>query len=338
MATFHNKAFYVTQNKRQATKGIPQFICLAEVNESTLLLPRGLEKQVQRLFPNASFLYQVDQGNQLSIDFKGALYPKQEQALSDLTTQSMGILSAGTGFGKTVVAAKLIADKKLSTLILVHNKNLANQWNASLERFLEINEQPFEEKTTTGRKRKKSKIGKIYSGSSNRSKLVDIALFQSLAKQENLEELFKDYGMVIVDEAHHVAAKTFEDVIKKASCRYIYGLTATPKREDGLENILYMRLGEISHIAEKEIPVHITQKLYLRFTSLGEHLAQNQLNTIHENYQLMIDSKERSEQIVIDILENLKEKRHIIVLTKYIKHLSLLEKTFYIKSQVKSNF
>lgn len=326
LATFHNKSFYVAQNKRLSTKGIPRFICLAEINDSTILLPRGLEPQVQKLFPNASFVYQVAQGKKIPIDFKGSLCPKQEKALSDLTSKSMGILCAGTGFGKTVIAAHLIADKKVSTLILVHNKNLASQWKASLERFLEIKEQPFEEKTPTGRKRKKSKIGKIYGGITNRSKLVDIGLFQSLVKQPNLENLFKDYGMIIVDEAHHVAAKTFEDVIKKATSQYIYGLTATPKREDGLENILYMRLGEISHVAEKEIPVHITQKLYMRFTSIGEQLRTVQENTIHENYQLMVDSEERTEQIISDILENLKQKRHIIVLTKYIKHLSLIEK------------
>lgn len=325
LATFRNKAFYVAQNKRLSTRGIPQFICLAEINASTILLPRGLENQVQKLFPNASFSYRVKSGKKLRIEFKGTLYPKQEKALSDLKAKPMGILCAGTGFGKTVVAAKLIADKKLPTLVLVHNKNLANQWKASLEGFLDIDESPFEEKTATGRKRKKSKIGKIYGGSVNRSKLVDIGLFQSLAKQENLEELFKDYGMIIVDEAHHVAAQTFEDVIKKAASQYIYGLSATPKREDGLENILYMRLGEISHTAEKEIPSHITQKLCMRFTPLGEQLANNQVNTIHENYQLMVESEERTEQIVLDILDNLKQNRHIIVLTKYIKHLSVLE-------------
>lgn len=325
LATFHNKAFYVAQNKRQSTRGIPRFICLAEITDSAVYLPRGLEPQVHKLFPSASFIYRTEFGEKLNINFKGSLYPKQEQALADLTLKPMGILCAGTGFGKTVVAAKLIAERKLSTLVLVHNKNLANQWKASLEKFLEIEEEPHEEQTPTGRRRKKSKIGKIYGGTINRSKLIDIGLFQSLAKQQNLEELFKDYGMIIVDEAHHIAAKTFEDVIKKAANQYIYGLTATPTRDDGLENILYMRLGEIAHIAEKEIPTHITQKLYMRFTSVGEQLTTVQQQTIHENYQLIIDSEERIEQVVLDILENLQQNRHIIVLTRYIKHLTLLE-------------
>jgi len=333
LATFHNKAFYVAQNKRQSTRGIPRFICLAEITDSAVYLPRGLGPQVHILFPNASFVYQTEHGEKLNINFKGSLYPKQEQALTDLMLRPMGILCAGTGFGKTVVAAKLIAEKKRSTLILVHNKNLANQWKASLENFLEIEGEPFEEQTPTGRKRKKSKIGKIYGGSVNRSKLVDIGLFQSLSKQQNLEELFKDYGMIIVDEAHHVAAKTFEDVIKKAATQYIYGLTATPTREDGLENILYMRLGEISHIAEKEIPTHITQKLYMRFTSVGEQLTTVQQQTLHENYQLIIDSEERTEQVILDILENLQQNRHIIVLTRYIKHLTLLEQQLKKKDQ-----
>lgn len=327
LATFHNKAFYVAQNKRQSTRGIPRFICLAEITDSAIYLPRGLESQVHSLFPNASFVYQTTHGEKLNINFKGSLYPRQAQALADLMLRPMGILCAGTGFGKTIVAAKLIAEKRVSTLILVHNKNLANQWKTSLENFLEIEGTPFEEKTPTGRKRKKAKIGKIYGGTINRSKLIDIGLFQSLAKKQNLEELFKDYGMIIVDEAHHVAAKTFEDVIKKAAAQYIYGLTATPNREDGLENILYMRLGEISHIAEKEVPTHITQKLYMRFTSVGEQLTTVKQQTIHENYQMIIDSEDRTKQIILDILENLQQNRHIIVLTRYIKHLTLIEQT-----------
>ncbi|OTO05325.1 DEAD/DEAH box helicase [Enterococcus sp. 5B3_DIV0040] len=325
LATFHNKAFYVAQNKRQSTRGIPRFICLAKITDSAVYLPRGLEPQVRNLFSNASFVYQTEMGKRININFKGSLYPKQEKALTDLMLRSMGILCAGTGFGKTVVAAKLIAEKKVSTLVLVHNKNLANQWRASLENFLEIEDTPFEEQTPTGRRRKKSKIGKIYGGTINRSNLVDIGLFQSLAKQQNLEELFKDYGMIIVDEAHHVAAKTFEDVIKKAASQYIYGLTATPNRDDGLENILYMRLGEIRHIAEKEVPTHVIQKLYMRFTSVGEQLPTVQQQSIHENYQMIMESEERTKQVILDILENLQQNRHIIVLTRFIKHLTLLE-------------
>ncbi|MGM0122780.1 hypothetical protein IGI37_000146 [Enterococcus sp. AZ194] len=324
LATFHNQNFYIAQRKRLSTYGIPRLISLAEINDHEICLPRGLKNKVTELFPNAYFSDKLSQGTTLKADFNGRLSGEQNLALEALAAQDMGILSAGTGFGKTVIAAKLIADKKVNALVLVNNKNLALQWKAQLEKFLTIEGEPIEERTKTGRKKKKAQIGKIYGGKMDRSGLVDIALFQSLTKLDNLKDIINQYGMIIVDEAHHVAAKTFEDVIKTANCRYLYGLTATPKREDHLENILYMRLGNIAYTATKEIPIYIDQKLFMRFTSLGEHEINNTLLTIHENYELMLESDERNSQIVFDICENLKEKRHVIVLSRYVKHLDIL--------------
>lgn len=326
LATFHNQSFYIAQRKRLSTHGIPRLISLAHVDESTIRLPRGLKQQVLDLFPQAHVVEKLSQGEKLNVSFNGELHSDQEEALKVLSREDMGILCAGTGFGKTVVAAKLIADKKVNTLILTHNKNLATQWKNQLERFLTIEGDPIEEFTKTGRKRKKDQVGRIYGGQMLRSGLIDIALFQTLTKQENLDKLLNQYGMIIVDEAHHVAAKTFEDVIKMATCRYLYGLTATPKREDHLENILFMRLGSIVHTSAKVIPNHIQQKLFIRFTALGEQEANAAEATIHRNYELMLHSTDRNQQIILDICKNLEEKRHVIVLSRYVKHLSVLKK------------
>lgn len=325
LATFHNQAFYNAQRKRRSTYGIPRIISLAEVDQDTIRLPRGLQNKVTELFPNAEYVYQYSQGKELQVKFNGQLQDEQVAALRNLSRNNMGILCAGTGFGKTVVAAKLIADKKVNTLILVHNKNLATQWCSQLERFLIIDDQPFEEYTEKGRKRKKNKIGKVYGSQELRSGLVDIALFQSITKRKKLEELLSQYGMIIVDEAHHVAAKTFEDVIKLADNHYLYGLTATPKREDHLENILYMRLGTIAFTAEKRIPIHIDQQLFLRFTALGEQKSDVNQQTLHDNYESILASEQRNQQIITDICDNLNEKRHIIVLSRYVKHLDVLK-------------
>ncbi|WP_282082068.1 DEAD/DEAH box helicase family protein [Bacillus cereus] len=175
------------------------------------------------------------------------------------------------------------------------------------------------------KKKRKSKVGRIYGGKESRRGLIDIGLFQTVTRYENSQDLLRDYGMIIVDEAHHVAAKTFEDVMKQVASKYVYGLTATPQREDGLENIIFMRVGEISYTAEKEIPKHIKQKLFIRFTFLGEQMATIINQTIHENYEMMIESKDRNQQIISDILSNLKDNRHIIVLSRCIKHIDLLK-------------
>lgn len=325
LSSFHNKAFYIAQKKRLNTYDIPRIISLAEVDDRYLYLPRGLENKIMEKFPNANIIDNKDQGKRINVDFIGQLYPEQQEGLNKLLDNEMGILCAGTGFGKTIVAGKLIAEKKVNCLILVHTKNLAGQWKAQLEEFLDIKDEPFEELTPKGRKRKKDKIGKIYEGKILRSGNIDIALFQSLSKNEDIDEIMKEYGMVIVDEAHHVAAKTFEDVIKCAGSKYIYGLTATPQREDGLENILYMQLGEIKHKADKIIPRHIIQQLYIRFTSLGEHISNIETNELHDNNELIIQSEDRNNQIVQDIKDNILEKRHIIVLSRYVEHINKLK-------------
>ncbi|UTH02714.1 DEAD/DEAH box helicase family protein [Macrococcoides canis] len=328
LASFHNKAYYKALNQRLNTKDIPRIISLSEVNNEYIKLPRGLKHQILDLFPKANVINKQTTGKSIEATFKGELYDGQTMALEQLTQYDSGLLCAGTGFGKTVVASKLIADQSISTLIIVNNKSLAEQWKSQLEEFIDLKDEPFAEYTPKGRLKKKDKIGIIYGGKVIRSKNIDIALFQSLTSMDDLESIMNDYGMVIVDEAHHVAAKTFEDVMTKIKSRYVYGLTATPKREDGLENIIYMRIGPIRHVAEKEVPKHISQKLYLRFTSLGEHITNIHDNLIHDNNELIVKDINRNEIIINDIVQNIKEGRHIIVLSRYVEHIQVLKTKF----------
>lgn len=325
LATFNNKAYTIAKRKRLPTYNIPKKITLAQIDETTLYLPRGLVNQLENRLPNLELIDQRSQGQSLAATFIGELYPAQQVALTALAADDYGVLKADTGFGKTVTAAKLIADKKVSTLILVHNKTLADQWQSSLENFLEIAGEPFPEYTPTGRLKKKTQIGKIYGGKELRSGLIDIALFQSLAKRDDLEELFSQYGMVIVDEAHHISAVTFEEVVTKVSSKYLYGLTATPEKDDGLENILFMRVGEVVYEAHKEIPLHIQQNLYLRFTGLGEQERELVGRSIHEYYEMMLESDARNQLLLADIKTCVVEKRHVILLTRYVKHLDRLK-------------
>ncbi|MDR0846774.1 MAG: DEAD/DEAH box helicase family protein [Lactobacillales bacterium] len=310
LATFSNKAYYEALGKRLPTKDIPRLISLASFDDEFIYLPRGLEPQIREMFPKAKWIDKRVLGTEIDVKFSGDLYPEQAEALAKLAKNDMGILSAGTGFGKTVLAAKLIAEKKVSTLILVNNKTLATQWKSQIERFLGV------------------ETGMIYGGKTKLSSVIDIGLFQSMTKKDDLPELLGRYGMVIVDEVHHVAAKTFEDVIKQASAKFIYGLSATPKREDGLEKILYMRMGEVAYKAEKISPKHIDQILYTRFSAIGEDNYGDTRNTIHENYQLMMNSDERNKMVVDDIVENVAIGRHLIVLSRYVEHVEILRKEF----------
>lgn len=309
---------------RAPTWEIEQFITAASEDKDFLYLPRGIKSKLKDLDTAIDFVNELTDGHPIEVSFTGELRGEQQQAIDEMMTTNMGIVSAPTGFGKTVVAANMIVQRKKSTLIIVHSRVLANQWKERLESFLDIDSEPFMEYTPTGRVRKKDKIGELHSGKESLSQNIDIALFQTLANRVDLEDYLESYGMVIVDEVHHAAAKTFEDVLKKVKAKYLYGLTATPERKDGLTPLLFMRFGEIIYekeFIETENPL-IAKFFYPRFTNytdLNPELGHQQHLTN------MVDIDERNEQIVSDIVENIVENRTSLVLTERVAHANVLK-------------
>ena len=176
----------------------------------------------------------------------------QSEAVERLLGFENGILSAPTGFGKTVIGAAVIARLKMPTLVIVPKTALVPQWKERLSEFLDIDEELPPLLTPTGRKsrRKRSLIGQIGGGKSERGGIVDIATFQSLVEKDaedcpRAKDFVKEYGLVIVDECHHGAAPQLERILKAVNARNVYGLSATPKRADGLEGITYLLCGPV---------------------------------------------------------------------------------------------
>lgn len=144
--------------------------------------------------------------------FLGKLRDNQEAAATALLKTDMGVLSATTAFGKTVIGAWLIAKRKVNTLVLVHRKQLQEQWIERLTSFLEL---------------PKGAIGRIGGGKRKPTGLVDIAVIQSLVRKGTVDEIVTQYGHIIVDECHHLPAFSFEQVARAAKAKYLTGLTAT---------------------------------------------------------------------------------------------------------------
>src|ERR1017187_4447971 len=169
-------------------------------------------------------------GTPITVKFDGQLRPVQEEAVAGISGHDDGILCAPTAFGKTAVAAWLIAKRKVNTLILVHRQQLLDQWQERLAMFLNM---PADS------------IGHIGGGKMHRTGCIDVAVIQSLYQKEAVKDFVAEYGQVIVDECHHISAFTFEQVMKQAKAKYVVGLTATPTRKDGHHPIIYMQCGPV---------------------------------------------------------------------------------------------
>ncbi len=338
LAAFKNPEFYKYQAMRMPTYGKPRVICCAEDTAEYLCLPRGCEEELRRVFSGQEMdvrcLDETNRGNKIDIAFKGNLRDDQPQAVGRLLEHDLGVLSGTTAFGKTVVAIKLIAEKKVNTLIIVDKASLITQWKNKLTEFLSINESPLVSDTGAkkrGRKKAKSVIGQLGQGKNTLSGIIDIALMQSLNRKNEVKECVKDYGMIIVDECHHVAAVSFDEILKTAKAKYVYGLTATPTRKDGHHPIIFMQCGPVRYRddAKKQADKRPFDHFVIpRFTALRVRLDKDEKDvSIQEHYSLMVASEMRNQMIVDDVVKSHDSGRNCLVLTERTSHLeSLAEK------------
>lgn len=329
MAAFKNPEFYAKLGMRLPTYSIPRIISCSELTEHYLILPRGCEDAVMEFFVSndveVSLEDKTSNGFQIDVAFNGTLRPEQQEAICALIPHNSGILFAVPGFGKTVIGAALIAEKKVNTLILVHTKALLDQWQKSLSEFLSTDFQPTTEVKGRGRRKQFKQFGALSSTENTLNGRVDIALLQSCISDNEVKSFVHEYGMVIVDECHHAPAVNFERVLKEVKAKYVYGLTATPIRKDGHQPIIFMQCGEIRYSSDtktRQVQQDFSCILVPRFTSLLP------LNSDGKDYNPAIDellsSEYRNKLIIEDIAANLAEGRTPLVLTARTSHVDIL--------------
>lgn len=339
LASFKNPMFYRQQAMRLPTYHHPRVISCADETKDYLCLPRGCEPELldelETLDIDVGIVNKTFSGNRIDVEFKGQLRDEQPLALRHLLQHDIGILSGTTAFGKTVVAIKLIAEKKVNTLILVDKISLVSQWRERLSEFLTVNETLPEEPVTTppkkGRKKKKSVIGQIGGGKNALSGIIDIAIMQSLSRQGEVKECVKNYGLVIADECHHASAFTYEQILKTTNAKYIYGLTATPTRKDGHHPILFMHCGSICYRDNPKKQAEnrpFDHYIIPRFTPLRIPLGTDSKDlSIQELYSEIMDNEFRNQLIVEDVLRNYRQGRSCLALTLRTKHVERLAKS-----------
>lgn len=253
LAAFKNPEFFKAQAMRMPTFNKPRIISCSDETEEYLCLPRGCEDDLKAVFSDLKINFKITDHTQhcrkIDVEFNGILRDEQSIAFNQLSKFDTGVLCGTTAFGKTVVALKLIAEKKVNTLILVNRKNLASQWEKKISEFLIIREDISNLDSSSQKRIKKVKsiVGIIGAGKNTANEIIDIALIQSLVKSDEVKDFVKNYGMIIVDECHHIAAFSFEQVLKTANAKFVYGLTATPARKDGHHPIIFMQCGPIKY-------------------------------------------------------------------------------------------
>ena len=238
MATFSNKQYFQNQAMDMPNYDESRFIYLGSDEGKYIVLPRGLREDILKKFDNAGIRYKIEdkrtQGRELNISFKGELRESQIPAAETMLENETGILHAATAFGKTVVCCDMIARRGISTLILVDRADLMNQWIKRLDEFLDIDEELPEYQTKTGRTRKrKSLIGNLQGAHDTLTGIVDVAMIRSLKKKDGFHPMLKEYAQVYFDECHHAASESAIEVLQEINAKYVYGVTATPKRGDG---------------------------------------------------------------------------------------------------------
>lgn len=332
MAAYLNPDFFKAQRMRLPTYDKPRFIASHEENETHIAIPRGRLGKLRDMLKQCGVQFRIcdrrNTGTRTDISFNGTLREEQYRAFSALNSHDTGVLSATTAFGKTVVGARLIAEKKRNTLVLVHTSALLNQWKSALMKFLIFNYDLPERPKGRGKRREPEYIGQLGATKNTLTGKLDIAIIQSLAGREGVKDIVKSYGLVIVDECHHVPAVTFEQVLKSVTSKYVYGLTATPVRADGRQDSIFMQCGDIVYRvdaieqAKRQLFAHIALP---RFTHFRMPLSPDGgFKTLNQIFEHICLSHERNELIADDVAKAVSDGRMPIVITERTEHAKLL--------------
>ncbi len=317
LAAFQNPAFYAAQAMRRSTYGTPRIVACAELLSHHIALPRGCQAAMEHLLEELGIGLDLRDerfaGCLIETTFLGELTPEQAAAAEAMLKHDNGVLAATTAFGKTVVAASLLAARRANTLILVHRLQLMDQWVERLGAFLDL---------------PTSAIGQIGGGKRKPTGVVDVAVIQSLVRGDEVDDIVADYGHLIVDECHHLSAVSFERVARRTKSRYVLGLSATVTRQDGHHPIVFMQCGPVRFRASAKSLARqrpFAHRALLRPTAfrLPEDIAEER-PPIQQVYAALAEDEARNDLIFDDVLKALEVRRSPLVLTARKDHAGQL--------------
>jgi superfamily II DNA or RNA helicase len=317
LAAFQNPEFYSAQAMRLPIFDIPRIIGCAELPSHHVALPRGCRDQAEALLTSLGIGIRCRDeryvGQLIDANFTGTLTLEQQAAADALLRHDTGVLAATTAFGKTVVAAHLIAARKTNTLVLVHRRQLLDQWIARLSTFLDL---------------PPKSIGQIGGGKRKPTGIVDVAVIQSLARKGEVDDIVGEYGHLIIDECHHLSAVSFEAVARRCKAKYVLGLSATVTRKDGHHPIIFMQCGPVRFRVDAKRQAAqrpFGHRVILRQTGFTLPVGMNgDRPAIQDVYNALARDEPRNTMIFDDVLKALEGGRSPVVLTERKEHALLL--------------
>ena len=319
LAAFQNPEFYKAQAMRLSTYNKPRVVACAEDLPHHIGLPRGCLDDVRKTLTDLGIRMAIRDercdGSRLEVTFQGELRDEQKAAADAMLRHENGVLAATTAFGKTVVAASLIAQRGVNALVLVHRRQLLDQWVERLSTFLDI---PVKQ------------IGRIGGGRSRPTGTIDVGISQSLVRKGVVDDLVADYGHVIIDECHHLSAHSFEQVARQSKARFVLGLSATVARKDGHHPIIFMQCGPVRHQVNARAQAAsrpfehfvLVQPTTFQPTRSPDPDKRVEFQTL---YQELIDDPARTRRICEDVIDSVRNGRSPLILTERNDHLDRFE-------------
>ena len=319
VAAFQNPEFYKTQAMRLPTYAKPRIIGCAEEHPQHIGLPRGCLEDVREVLIDLNIRPVIRDerfgGYPLQATFRGELRTEQRFAAEAMLKHDTGVLAATTAFGKTVVAAWLIAQRGVNTLVLVHRRQLLDQWIERLATFLDL---------------PTKSIGRMGGGRKKPTGFLDVAVIQSLVREDVVNDCVAEYGQVIVDECHHLSAHSFEQVVRRAKARFVLGLSATVTRKDGHQPIIFMQCGSVRHRVDARAqaaarPFEHTVIVRPTTFQTGNVTGTDKRIEFQSLYQLLVDDETRNRAICEEVVLAVRDGRSPLILTERNEHLDRFE-------------
>lgn len=308
---FANSEFIIKKKSGKNTFGTERYFKFVEETENKIIVPKGFIGKLIRFCKDAQIEFQFSDERKLKqaipFSFNAQLRKHQQEVIDVTAKKDFGVIVAPTGSGKTIIGLKIIANKKQSALIIVHRKQLLEQWIERVEAFIGI---PKQDISIIGQ-------GKIKIG-----KQITVATIQSLPK--HLEEIQNQFGTIIVDECHHIPAETFRNTIEKLNTFYLYGLTATPFRKYNDGKLIFIHLGEIiANIQPTEIENYKQARIIIRNTELDVPY-----NSKTDNFEtlskILVHDSTRNKLILNDVQTELNQGKKVVIITERKEHIETL--------------